>query len=236
MTTQGDSAHAPVAPGGGFRDRATGTPQPCTRSPRDPVPPTPQRVPAFDIGGRRERNTMPVEARRLQDWIGTEVLDSSGEKLGKLEDVYFRDGDALAVSIRSGLAGRKHHAAALRGATVGRDSLQLDATAETIVATDGKGLGAEQLTMLAALDDRLHGLGPDEIEGWNAREERLEAQAEAQANADKLRAEAQRRAQEEDQAAAKAREADEDATEARRARQDAEAHAQLAREEAERPG
>ena len=30
---------------------------------------------------------MSIEARDLQTWIGTEVLDSSGEKLGKLEDI-----------------------------------------------------------------------------------------------------------------------------------------------------
>lgn len=112
---------------------------------------------------------MPIEARDLQTWIGTEVLDSSGEKLGKLEDVHFRDSEPLAVSVRSGLGGRKHHAAALRGATVSRDGLQLDATAETMVTTHGAGLGVEELTKLAAHDDRLHGIQPEELEGWTPR-------------------------------------------------------------------
>lgn len=173
---------------------------------------------------------MTVGARHLHDWIGTEVLDSSGEKLGKLEDIYFRGAEALAVSIRSGLAGRKHHVAVLSGATVGRDSLQLDVASAALVSGDGKQLGAEQLTNLAVQDDRMRGLRPDELESWSARSQRLEAQAAAQANADKLDAEAQRRAQEEDAAAAKAREAEREAEQARLARQDAEAQAHDARQ------
>jgi hypothetical protein len=179
---------------------------------------------------------MTVEARHLQDWIGAEVLDSSGEKLGKLEEVYFRETEPLAVSIRSGLAGRKHHAAALRGATVGRDSLQLDASADAVISTDGTSLGAEQLAMLAVHDERLRAVQPEELEGWNARVERFRAQAEAQAAADKLEAEAQRRAAEEDAAAARARDAELEAEEARGARVDAETEAARAREEAEQPG
>jgi len=172
-----------------------------------------------------------VQARHLQDWIGTTVLDSDGEKLGKLDDVYFCASEPLAVSIRSGLAGRKHHAASLLGATVSRDSLHVDATAATIVATDGTRLGAEQLTALAARDTRLHDVRPDEIEGWGARAERLAAQAEATAHADKLEEDAERRAEDEDAAAARARAAGREADDARRAREDAEAQAQQARDE-----
>lgn len=179
---------------------------------------------------------MTIEARDLQTWIGTEVLDSSGEKLGKLEEVYFRDSEPLAVCIRSGLGGRKHHVASLRGATVSRDGLHVDATADTVVATDATDLGAEQLTALAAGDERLHGIQPDELEGWNARDERLEAQAKAQVNADKLETQAERRAEQEDAATAKAREAELEADDARRARQDAEEQARRARDEAGGPG
>ena len=179
---------------------------------------------------------MAIEARDLQSWIGTEVLDSSGEKLGKLEEVYFRGSEPLAVSIRSGLGGRKHHAAAVRGATVSRDSLQLDATAETIVSSGSDGLGAEQLTGLAAHDERLHSVQPEDVEGWSAREERLKAQAEAQAKADKLEEEAQLHAKQEDAATGRARDADHEAEEARRAREEAEAQAQAARRDADPPG
>ena len=39
---------------------------------------------------------MSVAAQQLQSWIGAEVLDRSGEKLGKLEDVYFHAEEPLA--------------------------------------------------------------------------------------------------------------------------------------------
>ena len=59
---------------------------------------------------------MSVEAEGLEDWIGAEVLDPAGEKLGKVAEVFYGDGEPLVVEIRSGIAGRKHHLAALRGA------------------------------------------------------------------------------------------------------------------------
>jgi len=179
---------------------------------------------------------MTIEAQQLQTWIGSEVLDSSGEKLGKLADVYFHDSEPLVVSIRSGLAGRKHHAAVLRGATVSRDSLHLDAAAEPVMQTDGDGVGDAQLAKLADHDDRLHGIHAGDLEGWTARGERLRAQAEAQASADELEAEAQLHAKQEDAATSRAREADDEAEEARRARQEAEARAEQARNDAEGPG
>lgn len=174
---------------------------------------------------------MSVEARELQTWIGTEVLDSAGEKLGKLEDVYFRESEPLVISIRSGLGGRKHQAASLRGAMASRDGLQLNAGTWP-VATDTAGIGHEQLAELAPQDDRLRDVQPDDLEGWRAREERLEAQAKAQAAADKLEAEAGQRAQDEEAAAQKAREAELEADAARLARQDAEEQARRAREDA----
>lgn len=178
---------------------------------------------------------MTIEAHQLETWIGTDVLDSSAEKLGKIDDVYFRGDEPVAIRIRSGLVGRKHHLAALRGATVSRESLQLNATADTLTATGGGDLGAEQLASLAVSDDRLNGMQPGDLEGWNARDERLQAQAAAQAKADDLDAEAQRHGAEEQAATNRARHADHQADEARQAREDAEARAQQARDEAEQP-
>jgi len=179
---------------------------------------------------------MTIEARHLHSWIGTEVLDGSGEKLGKLDEIYFRGSEPLAVSIRSGLGGRKHHAAALAGATVSRDSLHLDVAPEQIIAIEAGGIGAEQLAKLAKQDDRLDGVEPGDLEGWNARVARLKAQAEAQAVADKLEEEAQRRAKEEDAATSRARVAEGEVEQARRARREAEVRAQQARRDADKPG
>lgn len=179
---------------------------------------------------------MTVAAQDLQDWIGTDVHDAAGEKIGKLEEVYFRGDEPLAVTIRSGMTGRKHHAATLSGATVHRDGLCLGIGADALIATDGDGLGADELTALAGHDDRLRGLQRDELEGWSAREERLQAQAEAKARADELEAEARKRGEEEEAAAARAHEAGDEADAAQDARREADVRAERARQEAEHAG
>jgi hypothetical protein len=175
---------------------------------------------------------MTIEAQQLETWIGTEVLDSDGAKLGKLEDVYFRESEPLVVGIRSGLGGRKHHVATLRGASVSQASLHLDTAADALVAADAAGISATQLSALATQDDRLQSIQAGDLEGWTAREARLKALAEAEAGAVKLEDEARLRAAEEDAASAKARDAEMDAATARRAREEAELQAQRAREDA----
>lgn len=172
---------------------------------------------------------MNVEAQQLQTWIGAEVLDGSGQKVGKLEEVYFRAELPLVAGIRSGLVGQKHHAAVLRGATVSRNSLHLGPAAALVTNADSERVGVDELTTLAGQDDRLQGARPGDLEGWHARVERLEAEAQASADADKLAAEASQRAEEEAAAAQRAGEADREALEARAAREDAEERARQAR-------
>jgi hypothetical protein len=177
---------------------------------------------------------MSIEAQQLQTWIGAEVLDGAGEKLGKLEEVYFHADLPLAVGIRSGLVGHKHHAAALRGATVSRDSLHLDAAAAPVTTSDAERLGPEQLTKLAAQDDRLLGVEPGELEGWHARAERLAAEAQARAEAEKLEEQASADADVEAATALRASEAEVQAHNAQVAREDADDRARQAR--AQLPG
>ncbi|MDX6683255.1 MAG: hypothetical protein QOG94_3294 [Solirubrobacteraceae bacterium] len=177
---------------------------------------------------------MSIEVQQIQTWIGADVLDGSGEKLGKLEEVYFYRLDLpLVAGIRSGLAGRKHHLAVLRGASVNRDSLHLDPAATTVPSADAERLSAEELAKLAVQDDRLLGVEPDEVEGWHARVEREKAEAQARVEAERLAAEAAQLADEQAAMEAKARDADRQAHEARLAREEAEERARQAREDAE---
>lgn len=175
---------------------------------------------------------MTITAQHLHTWIGAEVLDPAGEKLGKLDDIHYCASEPLVVAISSGLAGRKHHVASLRGAAVNRDAVQLGLAAETLVEADGHGIGRDELAALAAHDERLGALEPEDLEGWSAREERLAAEARARAAADELDDEAARRAEEEAQARARARDAGEEAEEARHAREEAEERAAQARRDA----
>ena len=113
-----------------------------------------------------------------------------------------------------------------------RDHSSLDAASATVSSPDPERLGPEQLTKLAAQDDRLLGIESRELEGWHARVDRLAFEAQARAEADKLSAEALRRGDEEVLATQRAREAELQAEEAHRAHQDAEVRAREAHAEA----
>lgn len=178
---------------------------------------------------------MSIEAQQLQTWIGADVLDGTGGKLGKLREVYFRLDEPVVVSVRSGLAGRKHHAATLRGASVSRDSLHLDPAATAVPSTDAEHLGSDELTKLAAQDDRLIGIEPGHLEGWHARAERHATEAQALVDAEKLAAQASDLADQQAATEHRAREAEQQAHQARVAREDADDRARQARAETNPP-
>jgi hypothetical protein len=176
---------------------------------------------------------MSVEAEQLDEWIGAEVVDPAGEKLGKVAEVFYRGNEPLVIEIRSGIAGRKHHLAALRGATVSKSHLRLSSS--EVVPTDG-GLGAGELEQLGGQDDRLQNLAVDDLEGGQARDERRKAAEQAAANADALDREARAREQEAKRAAGAADDAASNAKDADQARARAEAKAQAAHREADELG
>src|SRR4051812_23443710 len=68
---------------------------------------------------------IPVE--NISDWRGQEVVDRTGEKLGKLEEVYF-DGEtdeAAFGAVKSGLVNKSITLVPLARASVGRDSVRV---------------------------------------------------------------------------------------------------------------
>lgn len=177
---------------------------------------------------------MTIGVEQLESWIGTEAHDSSGDKLGKIDDVYFAGAEPVAIAIRSGLAGRKHHAATLNGASVSHDGVHLAVEQDGLVSTDGGALTRSQLAALAAHDDRLRDMAPEQVEGWHQREERHKEAEKAHAEVEKLEAEVVLRAEEEDKAAARAGDAESSAEAARREREEVEARAKEARAAADR--
>jgi hypothetical protein len=174
-----------------------------------------------------------IEVEHLESWIGSEARGRSGEKLGKIDDIYFAGPDPVAIDIRSGLGGRKHHAATLTGASVSQDGIRLAVDKDDLVSTDGGPLTSGHIAALYGQDDRLHGAQPEQLESWHEREKlRKEAEA-ARAEADKLEAEAQRRTEEEQKAVSLAGDAETAADEARRDHEEAEARAREAQAAAE---
>jgi sporulation protein YlmC with PRC-barrel domain len=69
---------------------------------------------------------IPVE--NISDWRGQDVVDRNGEKLGKLEEVYF-DGEtdeAAFAAVKSGLVNKSITLVPLGRASVGRDYVRVD--------------------------------------------------------------------------------------------------------------
>src|SRR3954452_11598805 len=69
---------------------------------------------------------IPVE--NIGDWRGQDVVDPNGEKLGKLEEVYY-DGETdqpAFVAVKSGLVSKSLTLVPLDRASVGRDYVRVD--------------------------------------------------------------------------------------------------------------
>lgn len=68
-----------------------------------------------------------LDVERIEEWRGQDVFDPDGEKLGKLDEVYYdvSSGDARFLSVKSGLLGRRSNLVPLAGASVGRDYVRV---------------------------------------------------------------------------------------------------------------
>lgn len=68
-----------------------------------------------------------MEIEQIEDWKGQDVVDCDGEKIGKLEDVYFEAGsrEAVFACVKTGMLGRRHFLVPLAGASVSRDHVRV---------------------------------------------------------------------------------------------------------------
>lgn len=155
-----------------------------------------------------------VNVERIEDWLGQDVFDPEGEKIGKLEEIYLAGPDAVVAEVRTGGLRKRSHLVPVRGMTVGRDYVRADHTARVVTGAPGpaKDAAPDDATLRAVADH--YGVAPGEgsLEGSKARKARLEAAAAAEA-----------RAREQERAAAEAADAQRTAAEeADRARLEAE--------------
>jgi hypothetical protein len=182
---------------------------------------------------------MSVSVERVEDWAGQDVFDTQGERVGKLDEVYYSTagGDAVFAAVKSGLLGRRSSVVPLAGATVGRDYLRLAYTKLAIEDADSGLKGDEGIDGPRARQlGEVYGVpiaADDVFESATAMSERRQAAEEAQKRAAALEEEARRResdaheaegsaASAQEQAAAKARDSEQARAEAEQARQDAE--------------
>src|SRR5690242_9799305 len=69
-----------------------------------------------------------IAVENIADWRGQEVVDPNGEKLGKLEEVYY-DGETdepSFIAVKTGLVSKSLTLVPLLRATVGRDYVRVD--------------------------------------------------------------------------------------------------------------
>ena len=162
-----------------------------------------------------------VTVEKLEDWIGQDVFDLEGEKIGKLEEIYLAGPDAVLAEVRTGGLRKRSHLVPVRGMTVGREYVRADHPARKVTDAPGppKDAAPDDANLRAVADH--YGFAPGEgaVEGSKARTARLEAAAAAEARARQLEQEAAQQ----DRAATQAAEAQRRAAEeAERARLEAE--------------
>jgi PRC-barrel domain len=89
---------------------------------------SPVSSPTRRLDRRDEGGTGPdMQIEQIEEWVGQSVVDRDGEKIGKLEDVYFEAGsrDAIFGCVKTGLLGRRHLLVPLDGATVSREHVRV---------------------------------------------------------------------------------------------------------------
>jgi hypothetical protein len=138
-----------------------------------------------------------VSVEHIDDWRGQEVVDADGEKLGKLDEVFFLAGtdEAVFATVASGLLGRKHHVVPLQGASLSRDYVRVNYRKDDVTRApdSGDALGDADVEQLAGF----YGLGltnpdgtPQRLESATARETRLREAEQARVRAGQLEADA----------------------------------------------
>lgn len=68
-----------------------------------------------------------LEVERITDWVGQDVVDADGQRIGKLDEVLFETGtdEAGFASVRTGLLRRRGIFVPLEGAAMARDHIRV---------------------------------------------------------------------------------------------------------------
>ena len=75
-----------------------------------------------------------VMHREIAEWRGRDIVDSAGERIGKLEEVYFdvETDEPQFGTVKEGFIGRHLTFVPLTGITIGPDNLQVPVTKEQV--------------------------------------------------------------------------------------------------------
>jgi sporulation protein YlmC with PRC-barrel domain len=183
---------------------------------------------------------MPI-VERIESWRGQDVLDGTGEKVGRLEEVYYdpRAGEPVLLSVKHGLLSRQVTLIPAVEAVLSRDYVRVPYSAEQIEQAQGgrveDELSGEQVAAVGALFAvTLPSSGP--LHSASLIERRHAEAEEARRHAQELEAEAQARKEEAEEADKRAAAATEQAHGAKRDHEQAQADALEAQRRAETSG
>lgn len=181
-----------------------------------------------------------MEIEGIEEWKGQDVVDSDGEKIGKLEDVFFEVGSPEPAfgCVKTGLLARHLSLVPLEGAAFSRDHVRVAHSKAQVKdgpqIEGGGALGEEQeREVLRHYDLEPRGDRGDarRYESGEARAEREDRTREAEGRAAELEELAERRVGEADESERGAEEAREEARRVEAERDQARERARRAREE-----
>jgi hypothetical protein len=165
----------------------------------------------------------------IESWRGQDVLDSAGEKAGRLEEVFYdaAGDEPVLISIKHGWLGHQVKLAPLSDAAVSRDYIRLPFTGDQLGGapdvTVGDELTAEQSAAVCALFGVPQSSGP--LVGASLLARRNDEAEQARRRADELELTAEDRKREAEEASHQAGAASEEAHAAKRASEQADAAA-----------
>ena len=86
--------------------------------------------------------------QNIAEWQGKQLVDRDGEKIGKLEDVYFdvETDEPMFGTVKEGLIGRHLTFVPLAGLTIGPDSLQMTVSKEQVKSAPNIELHGDELS------------------------------------------------------------------------------------------
>ena len=165
----------------------------------------------------------------IETWRGEDVLDSAGEKAGRLEEVYYDSSgqEPVLLSVKHGRLGRQVSFVPATEVVLSHDYVRLPYTAEQINHSQGSDedeLSSEQVAAVSALFKVTLPTGGPVRSASLIERRRIEAE-KAEQRAQEMEREAQQRAAELDEARRRASAAAEQAHDAEEAREKAEAAA-----------
>lgn len=108
---------------------------------QEPAEPSPPAPPAEAAAGPA---SPAITHRAISDWQGRELIDRDGDRIGRLEDVYYdvETEQPLFGTVKEGLIARHFTFVPLGGATIGPDSVQLTVSREQVKTAPNIDLGS----------------------------------------------------------------------------------------------